>query len=558
MARHARTHSSWWRRPRWIAVVVPVVVVALVLAGWVVDTRLASGKVLRHVQLAGHDVGGSSRERLRSTVEQLARDEQGRAVHVVSGSAAYDTTEAGLGLAVDVDATIAAVMDVGRSDALPLRPLTWATSLVTKRTVDLRYTVDRNIVAFALPGLEGDARTAPVEPTLKADGDGPITITPGAPGKGIPADPLARALLQAAPSRATPIQVRVDPAPINPRFTDDQARTVAAEADSLARGGITVSVGSQSKALPVASLARWLKADDSSGTLGVGIDEDAVHRDLAGMFGDAEHPAVDASFSVEGDKPVLHPSQTGTACCEPGAGAKILGALRAKAGAVTIALTTSEPALTTEKATALGIVEEVGQPDEFGPTTHHPAGESRVTNIHKIADIVRGHVILPGDTFSVNDFVGMRTTEKGFVDAPVIYNSVHDHDIGGGVSQFATTLFNASFFAGLDIPEYQSHSLIISRYPTGREATISWPKPDLKIHNTTPYGVLLWPTYDATTITVHLYSTHFVDAVAEPTKSAPAGPCTRISTPRTRTYLDGTVKKDTFSALYQPAEGVHC
>ena len=158
----------------------------------------------------------------------------------------------------------------------------------------------------------------------------------------------------------------------------------------------------------------------------------------------------------------------------------------------------------------------------------------------------------------MNDFVGMRTVEKGFVDAPVIYNSVHDHDIGGGVSQFATTLFNASFFAGLDIPEYQSHSLIISRYPTGREATISWPKPDLKIKNTTPYGVLIWPTYDATTITVHLYSTHFVDAVAEPTKSAPAGPCTRVTTPRTRTYLDGTVKHDSFSALYQPAEGVHC
>jgi vancomycin resistance protein YoaR len=539
-------------------VAVPLIVVALLVAGWFVDTKVAGGKVLRHVELAGHSVSGSSRDALHAQVEQLAETEKSRPVHVVTDKAAYDSTAGALGLTVDVDATVAAVMDVGRKDALPLRPFEWAASLVSNRTVHPRYSVDRNVLAYALPGLEGDARTAPVEPTLKADGDGPVTITPGQPGNGIPNEPLALALLKAAPSSATPIQVRVDDAPIQPRFTDEQAKTVAAEADGLARSGVTVSVGAESKPLPVASLTRWLRIEETNGALTLGIDEDAVHRDLAGMFSDAEKPAIDASFSVEGGKPVLHPGQTGTACCEAGAGQKILDALRTKAGGVSIALVKNQPALTTDKASALGIVEEVGQPDEFGPTTHHPGGESRVTNIHKIADIVRGHVILPGDTFSVNDFVGMRTVEKGFVDAPVIYNAVHDHDIGGGVSQFATTLFNASFFAGLDIPEYQSHSLIISRYPTGREATISWPKPDLKIHNTTPYGVLLWPTYDATTITVHLYSTHFVDTVAQPTTSASAGPCTRITTPRTRTYLDGTVKNDSFSALYQPAEGVHC
>jgi vancomycin resistance protein YoaR len=541
-----------------VAVAVPLLVLLLIVAGWAVDPRLANGKVLRHVQLAGHSVGGSSRDGLRSVVEKLAADERSRAVHIVAGDKSYDTTAEALGLSVDVDATIAAVMDVGRSDALPLRPFSWVGSLVADRTVRPRYTVDRNVLAYVLPGLEGDARTAPVEPTLKADGDSKITIAPGQAGKGIPTEPLARALLTAAPSSSTPIQVRVDVAPINPHFTDDQAKVVAAEADALARSGISISVGSTSKPVSVATLAGWLRITDNAGTLAVGIDEATVHKDLAAMFTDAEHKPVDASFTVEDGKPVLHPSEPGTSCCEDGAGAKVLDAMRKKAGAVTIGLTVAQPALTTEKASALGIVEEVGQPDEFGPTTHHPGGEPRVTNIHKIADIVRGHVILPGETFSVNDFVGMRTVEKGFVDAPVIYNAVHDHDIGGGVSQFATTLFNASFFAGLDIPEYQSHTLIISRYPTGREATISWPKPDLKIKNTTPYGVLLWPTYDATTITVHLYSTHFVDAVAEPTTSAKAGPCTRVTTPRTRTYLDGAVKKDSFSALYQPAEGVHC
>ena len=82
-------------------------------------------------------------------------------------------------------------------------------------------------------------------------------------------------------------------------------------------------------------------------------------------------------------------------------------------------------------------------------------------------------------------------------------------DIGGGISQFATTLFNAAFYAGLEIPEYQAHTIYISRYPYGREATMSYPKPDLKIKNTSPHGVLIWTEYTRTTITVSLWSTKY-------------------------------------------------
>ena len=69
-----------------------------------------------------------------------------------------------------------------------------------------------------------------------------------------------------------------------------------------------------------------------------------------------------------------------------------------------------------------------------------------------MADYVRGAVIEPGETFSINDYVGQRTVAQGFVDAPIIDDgNEFDTDVGGGVSQFATTAFNAAFFAGLDI-----------------------------------------------------------------------------------------------------------
>ncbi|MFP5326705.1 MAG: VanW family protein, partial [Acidimicrobiia bacterium] len=191
-------------------------------------------------------------------------------------------------------------------------------------------------------------------------------------------------------------------------------------------------------------------------------------------------------------------------------------------------------------------------------TTSHPAGQPRVQNIHRIADMLRGTVILPGETFSVNGTVGRRTKANGFVAAPVIEEGRFSEGVGGGISQFATTLFNAAFHGGLDFGEYQSHSIYISRYPYGREATLSYPHPDLQIKNTTPHGVLIWPEYTERTITVTLYSTRFATGEQTGQSESQRGNCTRVTTERTRTYVDGRTKVDQVFATYRPAEGVNC
>jgi vancomycin resistance protein YoaR len=192
-------------------------------------------------------------------------------------------------------------------------------------------------------------------------------------------------------------------------------------------------------------------------------------------------------------------------------------------------------------------------------TTSHACCESRVQNIHRIADIVQGKVVEPGETFSLNDYVGPRTTAKGFAEAGVIYNGRFTTDVGGGVSQFTTTMFNAAFFAGLDFVEYQAHTIYISRYPYGREATLSYPSPDLKFTNNTPFGILLWPTYTGTSITVTVYSSPWVSGDQTGQQRQSAGRCTRVITERTRTWvIDGRQEVDTVTALYQPGEGVRC
>ena len=205
-------------------------------------------------------------------------------------------------------------------------------------------------------------------------------------------------------------------------------------------------------------------------------------------------------------------------------------------------------------ARKVGIVEPIGT---F--TTNHADGDPRVQSIHRIADLIRRAVIAPGGTFSVNDHVGRRTTANGFVAAPVIdHEYKFTDDVGGGISQFATTIFNAAFFAGLDIPSYYMHGIYISRYPYGRESTISFPAPDVRIRNNTPYGVLIWPTYTATSITVTMYSTKYVSGEQTNQTTEKKGVCTAVTTERTRTYVDGRKTIDRFSGLYSPEEGVKC
>ncbi|MDY7105022.1 MAG: VanW family protein, partial [Actinomycetota bacterium] len=292
------------------------------------------------------------------------------------------------------------------------------------------------------------------------------------------------------------------------------------------------------------------------GELRLGLDPDGVTDVLSRELADLGADGGEATIAVEAGELVYTNGEPGMRCCGPGAADDLAAALTDPDPSpvpVTLVEVPGEDARE-RFVEELGIVERIST-----YTTEHPAGQSRVTNIHRIADILRGTIIEPGETFSINDTVGRRTIEKGFVAAGVIYQGVFTDDVGGGISQFATTLFNAAFFAGLDFGEYQSHSIYISRYPYGREATMSYPHPDLQVVNNTPYGILMWPTYTDSSITVSLYSTQYFEAGQLGQSQSAQGVCTRVTTTRQRTNLEtGEVTTDSVFAVYRPEEGIAC
>ena len=139
-------------------------------------------------------------------------------------------------------------------------------------------------------------------------------------------------------------------------------------------------------------------------------------------------------------------------------------------------------------------------------TTRFPSGQPRVGNIVLAVRTLDRTVVPPQGYFSLNAALGERTIAKGYRPAPTIAGGRFVDSVGGGISQVATTLYNAAFFAGLELVAHTPHSVYIDRYPPGREATISWGGPELVFRNQWLAPLTIRVTTTATSITVRMLS----------------------------------------------------
>jgi hypothetical protein len=169
-------------------------------------------------------------------------------------------------------------------------------------------------------------------------------------------------------------------------------------------------------------------------------------------------------------------------------------------------------------------------------TTYFSAGATRNLNIGRLAGTLDGTIVAPGDELSVNAISGPRRCEDGYEPAGTIVRGELVDTCGGGVSQFGTTIYNAAFFAGLPIPQWQAHSFFISRYPTGREATLSYPELDVRFVNDSDGFLIVRTSTTATSVTVSLYGIPRYAAVSA-VHSPPRNPTTYSTIERGTTTL---------------------
>lgn len=519
------------------------------------DARSFHGRVVRNVTVNGRTIGGLRGDDLDRVLQDVQDDIDAMTIRVATPDGGFTTTGDVLGLSVNRPLIREAALRAGRPVALDNRIESYLKSWYSKTKIPVTVSVSLTDTVALLQAKEGTSRRDPVDPELKLQ-NGKYIVLPGSDGEGIDAHRLVSAIENAIESGQRPPVVSARRVKLPSSFTTPELAALADRATVLTSRPITFNVNGIPGEISSELLRKWMKPAIVDRAVRLTLDESKTLKGLRNLVGNEIQTVRDARLAVdEFGKVTTVPSQVGLRCCTPQTVQDLQQAFNGQATQpVTVALEQIEPALSTEAVEKLGVVEPIAS---F--TTRHKPGEDRVINIHRIADLTRGVVIKPGATFSVNDFIGDRTAAKGFVQAHSIADGVLVDTFGGGISQFATTTFNAAFFAGLDIPRYKPHSIYISRYPFGREATLSFPQVDLAIRNVTPYGVMIWPTYTDSSLTVTLYSTKWArsDVEGTPVKTQ-RGLCTLVVTTRLRVFPDGTEKRDKFKAEYLPSEGVTC
>lgn len=143
-------------------------------------------------------------------------------------------------------------------------------------------------------------------------------------------------------------------------------------------------------------------------------------------------------------------------------------------------------------------------------TSFNSYNQGRTNNIFLATKSINNFVLFPGESFSFNKVVGKRTSVKGYLPATVISKGELSEDIGGGICQVSSTLFNAVDNAGLKVIKRFSHSRPVNYIPPGRDATVSWNGPDFVFKNNYNQPILIQAKTLGNKLTIELYSSDVI------------------------------------------------
>ncbi len=464
------------RRVGWIAGgVLGAAVVAVGVAYAVTGADVPRDTTVEGVAIGGLDPA-AARERLRAGLEPKAERPIEVSVDGTRGSVAGDKA----GLSVDYAASVREAGG-GRS----LSPVRLWHHLVGGGEHPAILNVDHNALRAALGELSASIGKHAVEGTVTF-ADGVATPVPGRSGTGVDPDRGAE-MLEDAFLRDDPVVLPVTT--VEPTIGQSAVdRAMSEFAEPALSGPVVIKVPGAKAVAPPRLFSNALSMRAEDGALVPVVDGAKLLKVLEPVMSSIGAEPKDAGFEVRNGKPRVVPARVGASLDPEALAGRFPAALTKPKGERIVELDTEtvEPEFTTADAKALGIKERVST---F--TTYFPYAAYRNVNLSRAAELIDGTVLKPGETFSLNGIVGERTRENGFTTGYVIKDGLFREDLGGGVSQIATTTFNAMFFAGLKDVQHKPHSVYIDRYPEGREATVAWPSLDLKFTNDTPYGVLV-------------------------------------------------------------------
>jgi vancomycin resistance protein YoaR len=467
-------------------------------------------KVPGNTTVLGIPLGGLSETDAKAKLQAGVKGRLNLPIKLKAGDSTYQVKPADAGLSLDLDATIAAA-GAGRS----LNPVRMWHVLTGGAAVKPVVKSDQEKLKSAVVRLAKQVNRPATDGSITFVDAKAVQHEP-AEGLALNNDQAAGTVLAGYPSDGKPVDLPVSTS--KPRAgTDAIDKAMKEYAEPAMSGPIRLTVGAKGVNLQPAELAPALKLVAKDGSFTPSLDAAKLEPLFKERFKGLETLPRDATIQIVGGKPKVVSAVDGMVVARDKVVPAILSILPKPEGErnVSVGLAMSHAKVSTAAAQALDVKEVMGQ---F--TTYFPHAAYRNINIGTAARRINGTLLKPGETFSLNKVVGERTRENGFTDGNIISGGKFVLDLGGGVSQSATTTFNAAFFAGLKDVQHKAHSVYISRYPVGREATVVWPSVDLKFLNDSGHGILVQTIFKASTpgsqgvLTVKIWGTKVWDITA--------------------------------------------
>ncbi|MDO5499739.1 MAG: VanW family protein [Propionibacteriaceae bacterium] len=465
------------RGPR-VALILGVLLVVAIGGAYLAGYVLAGDKLPRNTTVAGIGIGGLTAPEAEAKLAEEYAPVVTAPMKVTIEETVHELLPADSGLGVDYAATVHAG-GAGKS----LNPLHIWRVLTGGGPIEPVVEIDDNRLTEAVGGLAGEINKPAVDATATFEG-AEIQRTPGEQAVELQQDDLVAALRGAYPDAT---EVTGEVRRIDPIVTDAKIdEAVEAYAKPALQGPVKVDTGQGVFDVTPAMIgnASEFAVEDSS-VVG--------KTDATKLFENAQ-PAIkklelkqarNARYKFEGGAITVTPSTDGAELTKENFEKAVMPVLLTTERQVTAELKVTKPKLTTELAEAQKPKQVIG---EF--TTYYPHAAYRNTNLTLAASRINGTTVAVGDVFSLDRTLGSRSG-GGYVDGWVVSGSRLKRENAGGISQSATTVFNAGWFAGLEDVQHQPHTMYFDRYPAGRESTIYSGHIDVKFRNTTDNAIYI-------------------------------------------------------------------
>ncbi|MEX1177951.1 MAG: VanW family protein [Nitriliruptor sp.] len=515
------------RRP---AVIVPAIVLALVVVAIAGLWLTQRGQVLPNTSVAGVDLSGMDAEEAAAALAPVAEEREREEVVFTFEDERYPMVPRELGYRVDVEDSVAAALERGRTS--PFRDVAVRIGAFWReRDLPPAEVVDGPGLAAAIDELADEIDRDRFSGAIEVDPETLEVAVSEPRGEAEVRREEALADLEAAllepGDDLLPLPVDVGDPPVTPADVEQ----VATQVERAVAEPLELRVEDETLTLDPTELAMLIEVGEAEdgASLELRVTEEAVEEHLAARASERfDVGPRDAAFTTSRTPPTrfddmgtttwrpveapaadLRPARDGRSFVAGRAAEQLTEALRTADREIEVEVEVTEPDLTTERAEELRPTHLLGT---F--TTYYTAGQVRVANIQRLADVVDDTQVLPGEQFSINGISGERTCAKGYEPAGTIVRGELVDTCGGGVSQFGTTTFNAAFFSGVQLDDWRAHSFYISRYPQGREATLSFPELDVRFTNDTDGVIVVRASYTSESVTVSMYGRPHATAVS--------------------------------------------